>query len=246
VIIMPGAVAAMVAMPFGLDRWPLIVMGTGVGAMLAIAHWVADLPGAGSVVPAWPQWCMVAVMGGGLWIALWRRPWRWFGLAPIAAGVAFALVATPPDILIARDGVTVGVRLESGRLALIRRVTDDFAASDWLRRAGDARDPDEAIGGQGVKCDALGCLVRAHGNTLVAVDERAEALAEDCANAGVVISMVPARRLCSGPKLVIDRLDAARAGGYAVWLGDQVRIQTVEAERGRRPWSMRPARRRAN
>ncbi|HUO98854.1 MAG TPA: ComEC/Rec2 family competence protein [Rhizomicrobium sp.] len=239
-IIMPAAVVVMVTMPFGLDYWPLVVMGKGVGAMLAIAHWVADLPGAGSVVPAWPQWCMVAVMGGGLWIALWRKPWRWAGLAPIAVGIGFALAATPPDLLIARDGRTVGVRLESGRLALIRRITDDFAAADWLRRSGDARQPGDAIGGPGVKCDAYGCLARAHGGVLVAIDERADALAEDCANAPVVVSMVPARRLCPGPKLVIDRYDAARAGGYAVWLGKSIRVQTVEELRGRRPWSMRP------
>ena len=243
-IIMPAAVAAMVAMPFGLDHWPLVAMGKGVGVMLAIAHRVADLPGAGSVVPVWPGWCVAAVMGGGLWIALWRKNWRWFGLLPIAAGIGFALTATPPDLLVARDGQTVGVRLESGKLALVRRVTDDFAAANWLRRAGDARQPDEAIGGQGMRCDAYGCLARARGGTLIAIDERADALAEDCANAAIVISMVPARRLCKGPKLVIDRFDVARAGGYAVWLGEKMRVETVEGERGVRPWTMRKTRHR--
>jgi competence protein ComEC len=242
-VIMPAATAAMVLMPVGLDHWPLIVMGWGVDAMTAIAYWTAALPGAASLVPAWPLWCLIAVMGGGLWIALWRKPWRWFGLAPVAVGIVFALMATPPDVLIARDGRTVAVRLETGRLALIRRVTDDFAAANWLRRAGDGRLPEEAIGGPGVACDVYGCLARAHGGVLVAIDERADALAEDCANAAIVISMVPARRMCSGPKLVIDRFDVARAGGYAVWLGETIRIETVERERGRRPWSMQSRRR---
>jgi competence protein ComEC len=241
-VIMPAAVASMVAMPFGLDHWPLVVMGKGVGVMLGIAHWVADLPGAGSVVPAWPQWCMVAVMGGGLWVALWRKGWRWLGLAPIAVGMVFALMATPPDLLIARDGRTVAVRVADGRLALVRHVTDDFAAADWLRRSGDAREPDDAIGGPGVTCDVYGCLARSRDGTLIAIDERADALAEDCANAAIVISMVPAKHLCSGPKLVIDRFDVARAGGYAVWLGENIRIETVEGLRGRRPWSAQTAR----
>ncbi len=236
VIIMPAAVASMVLMPVGLDHWPLVAMGWGVGVMLDIAKWVAGLPGAGTVVPAWPGWCVAAVMFGGLWIALWRQPWRWFGLAPIAIGLCFSLAVSPPDILVARDIRTVGVRLDSGKLALVRRITDDYAAANWLRRAGDARTPEDAIGGPGLTCDALGCLVRLRG-LAVAVDERAEALAEDCAHAELVISMIPARAACHGPRLVIDRIDVARYGGYAVWLGDPIRIETVEGERGQRPWS---------
>jgi competence protein ComEC len=238
VVIMPAAVAAMVAMPFGLDQWPLLAMGKGVDVMLAIAHWVADLPGAGTVVPVWPAWCVVAVMGGGLWIALWRQSWRWLGFAPIALGLAFALTAEPPDLLVARDGHTVALRLADGKLALIGKVTDEFAAENWLRRAGDARELEEAMGGPGVRCDGYGCLARARDGRLVAVDARAEALEEDCVHAAVVVSMTAARRLCSGPKLVIDRLDTARNGAYAVWFGETLRVKTVAGERGLRPWSM--------
>ena len=80
-VIMPAATAAMVLMPFGLDRWPLLVMGKGVGLMLAIAHWVASLPGAAMMVPAWPQeaccWCCSGVCGSRCGAALalaGRRP----------------------------------------------------------------------------------------------------------------------------------------------------------------------------
>lgn len=237
-VIMPAAVASMVLMPVGLDHWPLVAMGWGVGVMTDIAHRVAGLPGAGTVVPAWPAWSVAAVMFGGLWIALWRQSWRWFGLMPIAIGIAFSLSVTPPDILVARDIRTVGVRLDSGKLALVRRVTDDYAATSWLRRTGDERLPEQAIGG--ATCDAYGCLVHTRG-VVIAVDERADALAEDCAHAAVVVSMIPARALCHGPKLVIDPRDVARAGGYALWLGPPLRVETVEGERGRRPWSLPPA-----
>jgi hypothetical protein len=47
-----------------------------------------------------------------------------------------------------------------------------------------------------------------------------------------------------GPKLVIDRFDVARNGAYAVWLGKRLRVETVEENRGMRPWSAKPARRR--
>jgi competence protein ComEC len=238
-VIMPAATVAMVLMPFGLDEWPLVIMGKGVGVMNAIAHWVADLPGAASVVPVWPFWCLIAVMGGGLWIAFWRMPWRWFGLLPISMGIALAFGATQPDILVARDVRTVAVRLADGKLALVRPATDDFAAANWLRRDGDSRAPEDAVGtpAQGVRCDAYGCIAKARGGMVVAVPSRVDALDEDCARATIVVSAVPTRRFCKGTALTIDRIDVARNGGYAIWLGPPMRVETVEGKRGHRPWS---------
>ncbi len=57
-----------------------------------------------------------------------------------------------------------------------------------------------------------------------------------------MISAVPTRGFCNGPQLIIDKFDVAKAGGYAIWLGDPWRIETVEGERGRRPWSAPPPR----
>jgi competence protein ComEC len=236
VIIMPAAVAAMVLMPFGLDTWPLIAMGKGTAVMLEIARWVAALPGAGMAVPAWPAWSVALMMGGGLWIALWRRGWRWLGLVPIAAGFALVPVVHPPDILVAQDSRTVALRLDSGRLALTRKPTDKYAAASWLRRAGDERLPEDAIGGPGLRCDGLGCIARIKGK-LIAVDARAEALAEDCAKADVVIAATRAEPFCLGP-LVIDRREAALNGAHAIWL-DTMRVATVEDARGLRPWTAR-------
>ena len=59
-LVMPAATAAMLLMPFGLDKWALIAMGKGVGLMLAIAHWVAGLPGAATMVAVWPQAALIA------------------------------------------------------------------------------------------------------------------------------------------------------------------------------------------
>lgn len=236
IVIMPGATAAMVLMPFGLDKWPLIIMGKGVAVMMAIAQWVADLPGAGVVVPGWPGWCVAAVMFGGHWIALWKTRWRWFGLLPIAIGTGFALMAVPPDLLVARDGRTVALRLGDGRLGFVAKPTDRYAAENWLRRAGDERKPQAAIGGAGLKCDGLGCIANARG-WRIAVDLRAEALLEDCQTADVVISATAAHRFCQGPKLVIDRDDLWANGAYSVRLGTRLQVETVAGLRGKRPWS---------
>jgi competence protein ComEC len=94
-----------------------------------------------------------------------------------------------------------------------------------------------AGGARGVHCDGYGCIGRARSNFLVAVSLRRDALAEDCAAAYIIVSAVPLRGTCIGPKLAIDRFDVARNGAYAVWIGEKIRTETVQRYRGDRPWS---------
>jgi competence protein ComEC len=241
-VIMPAATAAMVLMPLGLERIPLLVMGKGVEMMSAVAHWTSTLPGAASVLPAWPAAALLLVVLGGLWIALWKRQWRWLGIVPIALGIVTALLARPPDLLVGRDGLTVAVRLHDRRLGFVREPRDEFAAEAWLKRDGDGRLPADAIAGarDGVKCDGWGCVTRMANGTLVVVSFRSESLPEDCARAQVVVSAVPARGQCPGPRLVIDPASVRSHGAYAVWLGYSPHVVTVQDQRGDRPWSRPP------
>jgi competence protein ComEC len=242
---MPAAALAVLLMPLGLDRAPLIVMGWGIEAMLAVGRWVSQLPGAVSITAAWPVSAIVLMSLGGLWIALWRTRWRWFGIVPAVAGIFLVFANTPPDLFIARDGSTVAIRGADGALYLLRKPSDKFSAEEWFKRDGDSRDvaTTVATSKQGVRCDAEGCVAHGKGGAVIASALRPSALTEDCASASIVISASPTRGLCNGPKLVIDRFDVARNGAYAIWLGGSTpRIETTRDERGTRPWS--PAARR--
>jgi competence protein ComEC len=245
-VAMPAAALSVIAMPFHLEAWPLKAMGFGIGIMLSVGRFVSGLPGAVSTVSAWPVGALAVLSLGGLWTALWRGRWRWLGLLPMAAGFAWALASRGPDLLIARDASTVAVRGSDGALRLVRAADDDYSADEWLKRDGDGRLSDGAVAtpADGVRCDADGCIAHARGGTVIAAAARIDALAEDCANAAIVVSAVPAGRDCSGPRLVIDKFDVAREGGYAVWLGSAWRVETVEGERGRRPWAAPPSARR--
>jgi competence protein ComEC len=218
-------------------------MGKGVAMMSAVAHWTASLPGAASVLPAWPTMALLLVVAGGLWIALWRKGWRWFGLITIAAGIVVALLAQSPDILVGRDGLTVAVRVRDGKLDFVIPPKDTFAAEAWLKRDGDERTPEQAIATpqDGVACDASGCIAKTKAGARVAISLRADSLNEDCIRAQIVISAVPAHKGCVGPKLIVDRIDVRRDGAHAVWAsGGALRVTTVQNERGDRPWSQPP------
>ena len=238
-VAMPAAALSVFLMPFGLDAWPLRVLGFGIEIMLSMGRWVSALPGAVSVMPAWPVSALVVVSLGGLWLGLWRRRWRWFGFAPLLLGIAMAYWTVPPDLLVARDGLTVALRAPDGALKLFRKPKDTYSAAEWLKRDGDERDADDAIAtpADGVHCDSLGCIAKTVSGLTIADVARVDALPEDCTGAAILVSAVPTRRKCHGPQLVIDRFDIARNNGYAVWLGPPLRIETVEQDRGQRPWS---------
>ena len=238
-LIMPAAVASLIAMPFGAESWPLAAMAAGVRIMTAIAHWVAGLPGAAGVVPVWPGAALILVVLGGLWIALWRKAWRWLGAAPIALGLMLTPFAARPDILIGSEGYDVAVRTAEGRLAFTRFPMDEFTARSWLERDGDGRDPEKAVGTRKdrIACDGDACIFRTRNNKRVAVTRHREALKEDCVGATLVIAAIPVWN-CAAP-YVIDNRNIRRQGNHAVWL-EPFRIETVREARGIRPWTVYP------
>jgi competence protein ComEC len=239
-VIMPFAAIAVIVMPLGLEAAPLHLMGWGVHTMTAIAHWVAELPGATTLVRAWSPAALAGIVFGGLWIALWRLKWRWLGLVPIAVAMAAIFASAAPDLFIARDGLSMAVRGPDGALIVLGEKPDEYTAQQWLLRDGDRRQV--AAARAGARCDELGCVAHAKDGRLVALSLRAGALADDCMRASIVVSTLAVPQECKGPELVLDRFDIARGGATAVSLeASGIDVETVAQDRGQRPWSVRPA-----
>jgi len=243
--VMPWAVAACLLMPFGLEALALIPMGWGIEGVIWIAQTVAGWPGAVLLLPAMPLTGLILVTLGGLWLCLWRRPWRYWGAIGIVAGMASMLLTQTPDILVAEDGKLLAVKAADGDL-VVNTQHDSLATETWLRRAGQSESdpwPSQGEGAGGLlTCDSLGCFYRQAGH-VVALAWSTEALLEDCAEADLVISLEPVRKPCPSAKRVIDRFDLWRQGGHAIWLRpDAIEIETVAARRGARPGVARPPR----
>lgn len=243
--IMPWGLAAFAMMPFGLERLPLVSMGRGIDAVLAVAHAVAGWSGSVALVPPMPTWGLLLAVAGGLWLCLWHGRWRLLGFGPILLGLATLQLVRPPDVLISGDAKLMAVQGADGRYLLSSRRAGRFVAEGWLRRAGEqeARSwPKEGTSADGrLACDRIGCIYHARGQTVALVrDERA--LSEDCWAADVVVSTRPVRLACPGARVVVDRFDLWREGGHALWLEPgRVRVESVNGARGRRPWVIRPA-----
>lgn len=135
--IAPCACLAAVLAPLGLAGPALQAMGAGIEVVLQIAHWVGGLPGAVQPVRAAPGIVLGLVAVGGLWLALWRGPWRFAGpIAVIGALVLWSNAPPRPDVLVAPGARLVGVMGPTGRI-LDHERAQSFAAKTWLRRDGD-------------------------------------------------------------------------------------------------------------
>lgn len=234
--IMPAAALCVLLMPFGLEGFALELLGEGIEVMVEIGRRVSDLPGAVSLASAMPLAALVAMVLGGLWLAIWRQRWRWWGALPMLAGALLAGFAPGADMLVARDGQTIAVRGHDGLLHFLRKPRDRFAAREWLKRDGDGRDIAEAVGLPGLRCDGMGCAVNLP--PVIAAGLKPEALLEDCTRAVVVINA--AQGGCKGPALVIDQQIAADGQGWGITLSSPPTATSVRAWRGDRPWVVSP------
>jgi competence protein ComEC len=234
---MPAMIVALIAMPFGLDEWPLRVMGWGVDAMMAIAKWVASFPGALIPVSAFPFAALFVIVAGGLWLIIWRRRWRLFGLAIIGAGVAMTSLHDRPDILVDREAKVVAVRDVQGKLQAPKSRKGSYALQQWLRADGDARKPKDVSNGIGWQCDAYSCLAQIKGQ-LVSFIAKPDAIQEDCQRASILVAPMDIRVPCPAPKLIFDKGALWEKGSAAITiLGSGLAVSTAADSRGVRPWA---------
>jgi competence protein ComEC len=236
--VMPWLILALILMPFGLEGWALEPAGWGISAILWTAQTVSGWPGSVALVPVMPPLGLALVSFGGLWLCLWRQRWRYWGTLAIAGGLATILTVRPPDILISEDAKLVAITEADGSLRLSTGRADRFAASEWMRRLGQDQRIlwSAALAGSDPRlvCDHGDCRFRLAGHA-VAILQHADGFATACAEADLVILLVPTEGSCRVP--VIDPALLAREGGHAIWLSEAgIRIETVHQGQGNRPW----------
>jgi competence protein ComEC len=234
--IMPAGLCGVVLMPFGFDAFFWRLMGAGIEWMIAVASWVAALPGAIGHIPAFGIGPLLLGSAGLLVMCLLRTPLRLVGGVLGVAAVAWATATPRPDILIAADGRTVAIRGADGRLAVAKIGHDTFAARDWLAADGDGRAVDDPSLRAGVRCDAVGCIARLADGRLVALSLSLEAFAEDCGRAAVIASPRDLPPGCAA--LVFDRSRWSQSGAVELYIDDEgFAIMPTRPPGYDRPWS---------
>jgi len=243
-VIMPMEALALLFDSIGLGAPFWWVAGRALDLLLLLAHGVADAPGAVATLPSFPPWGFAFAIFGGLWLLLWRTPWRRAGIVPVAIGVATLLVQPRPDLLVTSDGRHIAAAVPGKGYALLRDRAGDYIR-DAMSEAAGIDTPLTALADlDHVTCNRDFCRWQqgegAERRTILASRglDRIEGadMAPACAAADVVISDRWLPRECAARWLTIDRDSLAETGGLALYLGERPHaVPTLRAGDGH-PW----------
>jgi competence protein ComEC len=237
----PGALLGTALYPLGLDAPVWLYVGLGIKFILWVARFIAAAPGSTLHVRAFAPYALpflsLAVMSAILW-----RSWLFRATAiPLAAlGLIGALHGPRFDAIVAPSGDLVAVRDADGRLQVVGKRFNAFAAEQWLRADGDDRDPASARDPD-ARCDPAGCIAALPQGRLLSVVTDRSAFEEDCARAAVLVSALTAPADCEAQVFDKRRLALTGAAGL-VWDGSRFLVATDRSAVEDRPWSSTPKR----
>ena len=234
------------AVRLGAPAW--WVADQAIGAMLALAHWVSERPGAVTSLPAMGRGSIALFVAGGLWLALWRGRVRLLGLIALGAGALSLAFLRPPDLLVSGDGQHIGITgLAGEHLVVLRQGKSSFARENLAEVAGMQGEVAALADLPQARCSPDFCAIdlRREGRTwrllMTRSRERVEerAVAAACARADIVIADRWLPRSCRPAWFKADRAMLARTGGLAIIFADDPtgsRVRTVADTQGAHGW----------
>jgi competence protein ComEC len=234
--VMPAGIAGLLTMPFGLDGLCWHLMGLGIEWMVDVARSISGFPGALGRMAAFGIGPLLICTLGLVVLCLLETPLRFLGALLIVCAIILMLRAPQPDVLIAPDGGAVAVRGADGRFAVVQSGNDVFALRDWLAADGDSRDPKDPTLGNGMRCDAAGCIGKLRDGSLVAIARTIEAFQEDCRRAVLVVSARDAPFECAA--VMVDRQIWRRLGAMSLRrVGGGFEVTAARPAGYDRPWT---------
>ena len=242
-VIMPLEALALLLDAVGLGAPMWWLTGLSLEILLGLSRTVAALPGAQSALASVPVAAFGLIIVGGLWLMLWHRRVRLWGVVPIIAGAVWALMIPPPDLLITGDGMHMAVRSEEGTLSTLRPRAGDYVRSVLSERAGLIGELDDLDVLPGANCSTDTCRVTMQrGDSswrILATRSRYmlpyAQLRADCALADIVVSDRRLPPWCRPRWFKADRMLLAQTGGIAVTLASG-QVETVAESEDAHPW----------
>lgn len=228
-VIMPAEAAALALDTVGAGAPFWWVAERALLFLLALAHQVAETPGAVRMMPDMPVLAYAMVMMGGLWMLIWQNGWRLYGLIPIFCAIILIFVQDRPDLIISRDGRHVAARMDAGGYAMLRMGRGGYARDMMMEAAGSDVEPVAMKDWAGAECNADFCrwTQEGDGRNFQMLASRSDRWSEystliaACHAADIVISDRRLPKACVPRWLLLDRDGLMERGGVILSLSDQ-------------------------
>ncbi|WP_371397996.1 ComEC/Rec2 family competence protein [Fretibacter rubidus] len=254
-VVMPAALATLIAIPLGLEAVPLYVMGQALNVVIIVSDWVSGWPGALGHVKAAPGWVLGLYSVAFLWMCLGGPRLRI--AAVVLSGLCFVAWATHPvpNMRVSDQGRIAFWEAKDGTqdaqtLYVSSKRADRYGREQFMQRAGEGEEAVTITPYQDARalCDALACRFKVSGHWISIISHPSEVM-EACENSDLVVltqrQAGPVARRGCGDKL-LDRRNFARGGAHDIYLsGDTIKtVPAVTDARKERPWGKAPVLRR--
>jgi len=245
--IMPCLLLSYITAPFHAAGWFIKGAGWGVELLIQLAQEVASWPFSQFSAPSMPPLAFGLMLGGGLWLCLWHKKWRWLGLAPLLLGFLYPFFVLTPSIFIAESDGLWAVRLEDGRMATYGKRAEDFTFHQWRQRSGNPdtlyftkkKLPDPDI--KDLSCDAEYCAYEngAHTVLFLLAGATPETIQKACLHTDYIIVASSTLPDCKG-QIVIDATSLYEHGAHTIGFeaDGRIKVDVTRTRRGQRPWSV--------
>lgn len=242
-IIMPAEALALLFDTIGLGAPFWWITARSIEALTGLAHWVADRPGAVTMLPLLPMGAFAAIIAGGLWFCLWQTHWRWCGMAPIAAGIVATLMVPEPDLLVTGDGKHLALAQADGSFALLRPRAGEYVRDMLAESAGVDGDLNALDASKSATCNRDACVatVERDGRRWVLLATRSADLISypeldaACREADIVVSDRWLPDGCKSRRLKLDKKALEASGGLSITLSPW-RVRTAKRAEDDHPW----------
>jgi len=239
----PAGLAAFIAMPLGLETYPLAVMGWGLEKMLWVARGVAELPGSLTYFSAAPGYMAGAFGLAFAVLCIGERRLKIAATLAIAGLWTVWSLTPPADMRVSASAdIAFWGKTEQGSLLYVERTrADGYGVAQFMERAGDPDADVISYTESRADCDIRACQISLKGRT-IAIAESPEIADEECKTADIVIitqrSAGPVtRRNCKAVLIDERKLETAGAQDLYFEPGGSVTLKPANPRaRTQRPW----------
>jgi competence protein ComEC len=221
--VMPAAVLGILLLPLGWDRPIWWFMARLMDMVLLLCDFIAHLPYATLVIPAFKGSVLGLWVLGGLWFVLWKSRLRWGGFLPMLLGVFFIFLPPKPDLYIDRKGAGALMRDSQGALMLLGRPSG-FVLEQWLRADGDSRTAQALLGSPHPECKGKTCKILHAPHPNIYIVHQVKDLEESCQQAFLLITPLEAPQGCSAPYILDSKALKARGALEGYWKNNTLHL----------------------
>jgi competence protein ComEC len=124
--IMPLVILALLLYPTFLKSYILELLKYGIDYLNYIATIIAEIPHSSVPLSFIPDASIALITIGGLWLLLWQRNWRFFGLIPCFIGLLLPYFNDKPDIIITQDPNLFTITDNDNELIISKKVRSEL------------------------------------------------------------------------------------------------------------------------